>query len=129
MAITTITSLENESAGGVYIQDYENPDWTGNSAHVSSDQTGYCNMWIPWCTSVADFNDGHYIEIEGEGDNAISQKYWIWQESIWWDDRIRYNTERYYKLSAPAVPGANWTGGNRSVEIDGDGSMVFFNVG
>lgn len=129
MAITTITSLVNESAGGVYIQDYENPTWFGNFAHVQPGQTGYCSMWIPWCTSVGDFNDGHYITIVGEGTNAISQQYWIWQESIWWDDRIRYSTDGAYHLNSPKVPGANGTGDNRSVTIFGDGSMQFYWVG
>ena len=125
MSVTAIKGLTNNSSEDAIIQDYENPDKVKNSATASPNSTADCNLWIPWCTSVEDFNNGHYLTIETQ-----ASTHWLWQENRPGDgDFVRYSTDHYYHLNAPHVDGFANAGGDRIATVDSSGAISLSRTG
>ncbi len=118
MGVTAITYAINYSKEVVHLIDYENPNHLGNNATLNPDtQLGppTVNMWIPWCTSKNDFNNGKYIEI------IIGSKetYFIWQQG----DFVRYGTKKEWKKDGTEIPGLPNVNGNRTLQINANASI------
>lgn len=67
MAITAIKEIRNEASGSasVLVTNMENPSASENTVELGpAGSIGQCNIWIPWCPSVTEFDVGKYIKVE-----------------------------------------------------------------
>src|SRR5215208_4864799 len=82
-AVTEIRTVDNNTDRIIYIWDHE----SGAFKIIFPGQSQSFNQWVPWATSVEDFDRGHYIEV-GTYETAPSQcsgilfcpRFSFWQE-------------------------------------------------
>ncbi|GHO68393.1 hypothetical protein KSC_072850 [Ktedonobacter sp. SOSP1-52] len=117
MGVTAIKRIVNNYSSGITVgvKDHEN-----NSLPVIALGAGIadCDMWIPWCTSQADFDAGHYISITGGETNL-----YLWQEARADGDFVRFSTSGYTSC-APVLHYAN-VNGDRVLILDERGPALW----
>lgn len=127
MAVCAVQWIANGSSEIVSWVDHENSNTLGNLGTVCpSMQIGptVINSWIPWCRSVEEFANGHYVELRvGDVD------YYVWA----YGNFVYCSTEKAWSSSAPYIGGAPYTqtdtaliaglSGNRSLLITTEGSV------
>ena len=138
MPFTVIRALENMSRFEVTLRNYERPHEAPVSAPRNSGSVEV-NWTIPWCTSPADFNDGHRLVLRTPGAVPQVLEYSIWQESIPGDgDYVRFThglagqTQYTYGDAAQTSArklAANERGTPFEVTDNADVRMQIFNVG
>jgi hypothetical protein len=107
-AVTEIRTIHNYTGKTVYAWNHE----SGRLVIIKPDQTAFFNQWVPWCTSMTDFYNGHYMEVGYIDDYGVKvHRYSIWQRGDW----IRYTNVRGYQTYAPAMPGMSGVGGRRDL--------------
>ena len=130
MGVTAVKRIVNSTNEWLYIQNHENPN---NSLHfivLPPGTSGAVEMWVPWCTSLADFQADHFIEIGnwtpvGNLLNPV-REYIIWQHDrgTWWGkdgDHVRFSTDgQWHDMNG------NWIGGVSAV--DGDRNLTVSKV-
>jgi hypothetical protein len=102
------------------------PQQSGHFIVLPPGTSGAVVMWIPWCTSQADFQADHFIEIGNwtQVGNLLNpvREYIIWQHDrgTWWGkdgDHIRFSTDgQWHDMNE------NWIGGVSAV--DGDRNLT-----
>jgi len=129
VAVTAIRSIRNSNGDSYFVKNNENPNDTGGpgkSLGVASGQTVPCNMWIPWCTSEADFEGGHFIIMSPVAFNEVPVVFVIWQEG----DYVRYSKDGLFHPNGDLVPGHASVGGDHDVQIVGlnkfDADLVLY---
>ena len=120
MGVTAIKGIDNKANGMAWIRNMER--------NVSKDCYPHSSiafdMWIPWCTSHDDYHNRHYIMIQVSiGSSKVT--HYIWQNEEHGVDRVRYNTTDNWMPGAPEVPGASHVDGDRVVEINANGGLLF----
>ena len=118
--ITTVKRIVNSTNDWLYIQNHENPNNSGHFIVLPPGTSGAVVMWIPWCTSQADFQADHFIEIGNwtQVGNLLNpvREYIIWQHDrgTWWGkdgDHVRFSTDgQWHDMNG------NWIGGVSNVD-------------
>lgn len=108
MGVTAIKRIINESSSDSVVINLEN----GNRVAIGPGGSMPCDIWIPWCASVEDFQHNHFIRIEG----ANLQTHRIWQARHSDGDFVRATTGSNY-----AIPGFRINGHSK---VDGDRVLV-----
>jgi len=121
MGVTAIKHFDNDSAGVVVVRNVER----AQSWEINPGATLGVDIWIPWCVSQVDFDNNHYLMIEF---SQPARTYWVWQSNEAWKDLVRCNTEGKWKPEASPVWGISYVNGNRSVELQLNGKIVFSEV-
>jgi hypothetical protein len=128
LGVTYIVAVVNRTAGAVAVSYCELSPLTG---YVTSDVTcadvpvaaGQSISWrkpVPWCTSQGDWENKHYIRVKVENPARV---YYVWQSNENWVDRIRFFDQPWWKPQATPVAGASTVDGNRTLEVNADGSL------
>jgi hypothetical protein len=126
MGVTAIKGFHNETPGSVIVRNEER-DGEERTIEASGDLDW--DIWIPWCTSRNDFDNGKYITIDVQKTNDPERpriKYWIWQHDNGTNDRIRWSVdEGDWDRYADPVYGDSYVNGDRHVQIYANGSVEF----
>ena len=127
LGVTCIVAVVNKTAGAVAVSYCELSPLTG---HVTSDATcadapvaaGRGVSWrkpVPWCTSQGDWENRPYIRVKVENPARV---YYLWPSNENRVDRIRSFDQPWWKPQATPVAGASNVDGNRTLEVNADGS-------
>lgn len=147
VGVTAIKVLVNNTDKWIYVQNHESPNQHFSfevmpPKNLLSPYNEYgVNIWVPWCTSQGDFDNGHFLEIGSWDANnePLTKKYVIWQHDRWggwWGgdgDHIRFSRDgRWHNINGNWVPGANYVNGDRLLRInalDSNSGLFLVSIG
>jgi len=116
MGVTAIKQIINQTSGTASVFNHEN---TGtNKENIPAGAAVACDMWIPWCTSQADFDYNHYLRVV-----AGSRTTWIWQNKDNSGDRVRVSPEGRFQNNQTPIDGDATVNGNRILYIRASGLL------
>jgi hypothetical protein len=121
MAITNIKRIHNAHTKLVFtVENHHNPRDTEDPSSEMAKEGGWFihDIWVPWCASQQDFDNGAFISITSAG-----VSFSIWQQNCpdLDGDQVRYSTDGAYHPCGESnrVPNDSVAGGDRDVEISG----------
>jgi hypothetical protein len=109
MGVTAIKRIVNQTGDTVHLTNHENP---GTNKTIDPRATVACDVWIPWCTSQADFDHNHYLTVA-----AGSRTTWMWQSSEASGDRVRVSPVGMFQANQTPIDGDASVNGNRTLYI------------
>lgn len=109
MGVTAIKRIINESSSDSVVINFEN----GNRVEVGAGSSMPCDIWIPWCASVGDFQHNHFIKIEGTN----LQTHRIWQARHSDGDFVRATMGPNYVSPGTPINGHSKVDGDRVLVI------------
>lgn len=115
MGVTAIKQIVNQTNGTADITNYEN---TRTNQTVPAGASVACDIWIPWCTSQADFEHNHYLKVV-----AGLRTTWVWQNKDHSGDQVRASPEGRFQINQTPIEGDSGVDGNRILYIRGSGLL------
>jgi hypothetical protein len=109
MGVTAIKRIINESSSNSVVINLEN----GNRVAVGAGGSMACDIWIPWCASVGDFQHNHFIRVEG----TSLPTHRIWQAHHSDGDFVRATTGPNYVIPGTHINGHSKVNGDRVLVI------------
>src|SRR4051812_45803557 len=111
MGVTSFHEVRNNSPFVVRIASRERPQQTGGGflELAAGDWRDNLDIWIPWCTSAAEF-PGHHLDIDVGGHTFA-----IWQRNVDGVDRVRVSSSGW------SSPGEEIAG---TAVVDGDRTLI-----